>query len=88
MGTEKVHGVKHTPNDIARYCDYLNMSCDGPEGGHKTWVKKQGTKTNQGPEVQLTMMQHSLRKDCASLLCEAVQGLNFLNTYATYATYF
>jgi hypothetical protein len=63
MGTEKVHGVKHTPNDFVRYCDYLNMSCDGPEGVHEKWVKKQGTKTNQGPEVQLTMMQHSLRKD-------------------------
>ena len=74
MATEKVHSVKHTPNDIARFGDYINMSCDGPESGHKKWMKKQGTKTNQGPEVQLTMMKHSLRKDCSALLCEAVQG--------------
>ena len=74
MATEKVHSVKHTPNDIARFCDYINMSCEGPEGGQKKWVKKQGTKTNQGLEVQLTMMQHSLRKHGSALLCEAVQG--------------
>ena len=74
MATEKVHSVKHTPNDIARFGDYINMSCEGPEGGQNRWVKKQGTKTNQGLEVQLTMMQHSLRKHGSALLCEAVQG--------------
>jgi hypothetical protein len=74
MGTEKVHSVIHSPNDVARFCHYLNHSCEAPEKGHKIWVGQQGEKTNQGPESQLSMMLHSLRKECSSLLCEAVQG--------------
>ena len=74
MATEKVHSVKHTPNDVTRYCDSINTSAEAPEKGHKKWVKQQGLKTNQGPEVSLTMMQHSLRKECSALLCEAVQA--------------
>ena len=74
MGTEKVHSVIHSPNDVARFCHYLNYCCEAPEKGHKIWVGEQGEKTNQGPESQLSMMIHSLRKECSSLLCEAVQG--------------
>jgi hypothetical protein len=75
MATEKVHSVIHTPNDVAWFCHYLNFCCEAPEKAHKIWVGQQGEKTNQGPEVQLTMMMHSLRKECSSLLCEAVQGM-------------
>ncbi len=74
MGTEKVHSIIHSPNDAARFCHYLNYCCEAPEKGHKIWVGQQGEKTNQGPESQLSMMIHSLRKECSSLLCEAVQG--------------
>jgi hypothetical protein len=56
------------------YSKYLNYCCETPEKGHKLWVGQQGSKTNQGPEVQLTIMLHSLRKECSSLLCEAVKG--------------
>ena len=38
------------------------------------WVGQQGEKTKQGPEVQLTMMNHSLSKEGSAMLCEAVQG--------------
>jgi hypothetical protein len=84
MATEKVHSIKHAPNDVVRYGDYVNMSYDGPEGAHRKWASKQGTKTNQGPEVQLSMMMHSLRKEGShgALLCEAVQGLLFVFTYS------
>ena len=74
MATEKVHSVEHIPNDVARYGDYVNMNCNTPETGLKKWVKNQGVKTNQGPEVQFTMVMHSLYKECSALLCEAVQG--------------
>ena len=60
------------------------MSCDSPEGAHRNWVRKQGTKTNQGPEVQLNMMMHSLRKECNALLCEAVKGLLFVFIHTVY----
>ena len=33
-----------------------------------------GEKTNQGPEVQLTMMIHSLCKEGSAVLSEVVQG--------------
>ncbi len=39
-------------------------------------VTQQGLKASQGSEVQLTMMLHSLCKECSVLLCEAVQGDN------------
>jgi hypothetical protein len=74
MGTEKAHSIIHTPNDVVRFCHYFNSCCEAPEKGHGMWVGQQGEKTNQGPEVQLTMMMHSLRKETSSLLCEAVQG--------------
>ena len=79
MATEKVHCIIHCPNEILRFCHYLNFCCEAPEKGHKIWVGQQGEKTNQGPEVQLTMMLHSLRKESSALLCEAVQG-EFLNS--------
>ena len=80
MATEKVHSVIHTPNDVARFCHYLNTCCEAPETGHKKHVKQQGLKTNQGPEVQQTMMLHSLRKECSAILCEAVQGAFHLSS--------
>jgi hypothetical protein len=70
----KGYSIIHTPNDVAWICHYLNTCCEAPESGHKKYVKQQGLKTNQGPEVQLTMMLHSLGKECSAILCEAVQG--------------
>jgi hypothetical protein len=35
MATEKVHSIKHTPNNVARFCDYINTSAEAPEKGHK-----------------------------------------------------
>ena len=90
MGTEKVHSVIHSPNDVARFCHYLNYSCEAPEKGHKIWVGQEGEKTNPGPESQLSMILHSLRKECSSLLCEAVQGKlqKFgIYCYCTWITY-
>ena len=54
--------------------DAINVSCEAPEDAHKIWVKQQGVCTNQGPQAQLSMMLHSLRKEASALLCEAVQG--------------
>ena len=39
MDTEKAHSIKHCHVDVINYSDPLNCSCDGPEGGHKKWVK-------------------------------------------------
>ena len=86
MATEKVHGIIHCPNEILRFCHYLNFCCEAPEKGHKIWVGQQGEKTNQGPEVQLTMMLHSLRKESSALLCEAVQG-EFLDSVTLHLVY-
>jgi len=74
MATGKNHSIRHTPGDVARYCDAINISCDAPEEAHKLWVKEQGVCTNQGPQAQLSMMLHSLHKEASALLCEAVQG--------------
>ena len=74
MATEKVHSIIHSPNDVARFGHYLNYCCEAPEKEHKIWVGQQGEKTNQSPEVHLTMMIHSLRKEGSAVLCEAVQG--------------
>ena len=63
MATGKNHSMLHTPGDVARYCDAINVSCDTPEEAHKIWVKKQGVCTNQGPQAQLSMMLHSLHKE-------------------------
>ncbi len=51
----------------------INCSCDGPEGGHKTWVHEQGLQTNQGSSSAKTLMTHSLNKEASQLLCEAMQ---------------
>ena len=72
MDTE--HSVKHCHVDVLGFGNPINCSCDGPEGGHKKWVKQQGLKTNQGETAALTMMQHSLRKEAAEHLCDAVQS--------------
>ncbi len=74
MATGKNHSILHHSGDVARYCDYINTSCDPPETAHKKWVKEQGVCTNQGDQVQLSMMLHSLHKEARSLLCEALQG--------------
>jgi len=72
--TEKMHSIKHVPNDILRYGNTENLNVEGPENLHKEWVKGQGGKTNQGPTSHKTMMMHSLRKEASALLSEAVQG--------------
>ena len=74
MATGKNHSIIHTPGDVGRYCNAINVSCDPPEDAHKIWVKEQAGGTNQGPQAQLSMMLHSLRKEASALLCEAVQG--------------
>ena len=74
MNTEKAHSIKHCHIDVLDFGNPINCSCDGPEGGHKKWVKQQSLKTNQGETAALTMMQHSLRKEAAELLCDAVQS--------------
>jgi hypothetical protein len=86
METEKNHSIKHAPNDIVKWGDSINMSCEAPETGHKDWVKKQGAKTNQGPAVALSMAQHTVRKEASALLCEAVQGA-FLKCYAYFTLF-
>jgi hypothetical protein len=72
--TEKMHSIKHVPNDILRWGDTENMNVEGPENLHKAWVKGQGGKTNQGPTSHKTLMTHCLRKEASALLSEAVQG--------------
>ena len=74
MATGKNHSIRHTPGDVARYFDAINVSCDAPEEEHKLWVKEQGVCTNQGPQAQLSMMLHSLHKEASALLCKAVHG--------------
>ncbi len=75
MHNEKNHSIKHGGGDISKYGDFINMSCETPEDGHKFWVKEHGGNTNQGPESALSMMQRSLRKEASALLCEGVQGV-------------
>ena len=72
METEKAHSIKHSHVEVVGYANPLNCSCDGPERGHKTWVKEQGAKTNQGETAALTMMVHSLRKEASEMLCDGV----------------
>ena len=60
VATEKMHSIKHAPNEIIRWADPENMSCEGPETNHKKWVKGQGRKTNQSETSNKTMMNHSL----------------------------
>ena len=42
MDTEKVHSIKHCHIDVTNFANPINCCCDGPEGGHKTWVHQQG----------------------------------------------
>ena len=56
MDTEKAHSIKHSHLDVIDFANPLNCCCDGPEGGHKKWVKQQGAKTNQGQTAAMTMM--------------------------------
>jgi hypothetical protein len=79
MDNEKNHSIKHGSNDVAKYADIINMSCETPEDAHKFWIKEPGGCTNQGPEAALTMMHHALRKEASTLLCEGVQGTFNLN---------
>ena len=79
--TEKMHSIKHAPNDIIRYGDTENTNVEGPENKHKEWVKNQGGKTNQGSSSHRTMMVHTLRKEASALLCEAVQGCTHIFIY-------
>ena len=73
MDTEKVHSIKHCHVDVTNYANPINCCCDGPEGGHKTWVHEQGLKTNQGPSSAKTLMTHSLNKEASQLLCDAMR---------------
>ncbi len=73
MDTEKVHFIKHCHVDVINYANPIHCCCDGPEGGHKTWVHEQGLKTNQGPSAAKTLMPHSLNKEASQLLCDAMQ---------------
>jgi hypothetical protein len=72
MDTEKVHSIQHCHVDVTIYANPLNCCCNGPEGGHKTWVHEQGLKTNQGSSSTKTLMTHSLNKEASQLLCDAV----------------
>ena len=72
--SEKVHGIKHSHLDVLNFANPINCSSDGPEGGHKKWVKEQGAKTNQGGTAALTMMEHSLRKEASEMLCNTIQS--------------
>ena len=82
MTDGKNHSIIHTPADFAGYGDAIKITCDPPEEAHKTWVKEQGVCTNQGPQVQLSMMLHSLRKEASALLCEAVQAFKVVFSVA------
>ena len=72
MDTEKVHSIRHCHIDVTNYANPINCSCDGPEGGHKTWVHDQGLRTNQGTSSAKTLMTHSLNKEASQLLCDAM----------------
>ena len=73
MDTEKVHSIKHCHIDVSNWANPINCCCDGPEGGHKTWVHQQGLKTNQGPSSAQTLMTHSLNKEASQLLYDAMR---------------
>jgi hypothetical protein len=73
MDTEKVHSIKHCHVHVTNYGNPINCCCDGPEGGHKTWVHEQGLRTNQGSSSAKTLMTHSLNKEASQLLCDAVR---------------
>ncbi len=70
MDTEKVHSIKHCHVDVTNYANPINCSCDGPEGGQKTWVHEQGIRTNQGSSSAKTLMTHSLNKEASKCWVE------------------
>ncbi len=72
---------KHGGNDMAKYADIINMSCEMPGDAHKFWIKEPAGCKNQGPEAALTMMHHALRKVASALLCEGVQVTFNLNIF-------
>ncbi len=49
MDNEKNHSIVHGGNDIAKYADVINMSCETSEDAHKFWIKEPG-----GPDAVLT----------------------------------
>ena len=73
VDNEKVHLIQHCGIETTSLANPLNARAEGPEGGHKLWIKGQGVDTNQGPEAAWTMLQHSINKEAAQLLCKAVQ---------------
>ena len=92
LATEKIHNIKHAPNDIILLEDPENMSCEGPETNHKKWVKAQGRKTNQGETSNKTMMNHSLLKKvlCYAKLFKVMRTYELSlhrYTYIAYITY-
>jgi hypothetical protein len=75
MCTDKHHFmVMHATSELIKWGDIVNTSAEAPEAAHKKWIKAQGGQTNQGPSSTWTMLKHSVRKEAASLLSEAVQG--------------
>ena len=87
MDTEKMHSIKHAPNDVARWGDTVNTNTEAPESAHKNWVKGQGGKTNQGPAAQLSMMKHSLRKASSALCARPCKVLHALIEYFAYSAF-
>jgi hypothetical protein len=75
MDNEKNHNIKHGGNDIAKYADAINMSCETPEDAHKFWIKEPGGCANQSPEAALTMMNHALRKEPVPFFARACKLL-------------
>ena len=74
MLNEKNHSILHCGDTTANWGDSINMSGEAPETGHKKWIKEQGGQTNQKDSSQVTMMTHSLRKEAAADLCEAMKA--------------
>ncbi len=55
LDNEKNHSIVYGGNDIAKYADVINMSCEMPEDAHKFWMKEPGGYTTQGPATVLTL---------------------------------
>jgi len=70
MDTDEAHSIKNCHVEVLGFGNPINCSCDGPERGHKRWVKQQGAKTNQGHTSALTMME----QEASELLCSAVKS--------------
>ncbi len=75
MGTNKVHFMIHAASEIMKWGSIINCSAEVVEEGHKTWVKEQGSNTNQGDSAAKTMMNNSLQKIASMELTQAVKGL-------------